>query len=288
MGEVDESLPTDPKRVRAFATFFKNYMSVSSLVVAALPIPATALGALPTFSDYKASLSTYTSLFCFLTLGFIFYMRHSLARWMFPSTSAVPKSRGDSAPEASQLTPEEKARADELEEERRYAEEVTQLRLARRSNNRSFVIGILPLALLLSSGCLVFLYHYYLDVAVLEIARALAHPRSATGPTCAGLDAIVLDVVCSTPTRDEILKQSYLAVPRGATLMALYICMFVTAEAAFILMATREYVQDLLRLTDWEVIRGGKAVSGRQSSLQPQGHPAKQIGSTSLGPIGAE
>lgn len=66
----DENLPTDPQRVRAFASFFKNYMSFSSIIVAALPIPVTALGALPTFADHRSSLSTYTPLFCFLALGF--------------------------------------------------------------------------------------------------------------------------------------------------------------------------------------------------------------------------
>src|SRR6266446_3263998 len=89
MADIDETLPSDPKRVRAFASFFKNYMSVSSIVVAALPIPVTAFGALPMFADYKSSLSTFTSLFCFLVLGFIFYVRHALARWMFPEPIAT-------------------------------------------------------------------------------------------------------------------------------------------------------------------------------------------------------
>ena len=128
---ASEILPTDPRRVKAFASFFKNYMSVSSLIVAAVPIPVTAFNALPTFADHRAPLATYTSLFCFLALGFTFYLRHTLARWMFPQLVAA-----------------------------------------------------------------------------------------------------------------------------SADLLPLYIGMFVCAEAAFILMATREYVQDLLLLSDLEVIHG--------------------------------
>jgi hypothetical protein len=254
MSVVDESLPTDPKRVRAFATFFKNYMSVSSLVVAALPIPATAFGALPTFIDYRASLSTYTSLFCFLTLGFIFYMRHGLARWMFPLAGPAAFDMDRAAVEASDASAAERVREERALDQR-------QRRRAQTSRLRSVYVGMLPLLLLLTSGVLVFAYHRYLDEAILEIARSAATPNSAAGPACATLDGIRLVNECRTPTRSGILSQSYLAVPYGTFLMALYICMFVTAEASFILMATREYIQDLLRLTDWEVIRGVRVLS---------------------------
>jgi len=81
---IVEPNPTEAKRVKTFATFFKSYMSVSSLVVASLPIPATSLHLIPTFGAQTKLLSVYTSLFCFLTLGFIFYSRHPLARLMFP------------------------------------------------------------------------------------------------------------------------------------------------------------------------------------------------------------
>src|SRR5262245_31711598 len=78
------STPVDPTRVRKFAEFFKNYMSVSAVLAAALPIPVTSLSLIPTYKAQTSLLSTYTSLFCFLLLGFIFYSRHALARRMFP------------------------------------------------------------------------------------------------------------------------------------------------------------------------------------------------------------
>ena len=86
---MNEQLPTDPKRLKAFATFFKNYMSVWALVVAALPIPITKLNLIPVFSSLSGALSTFTTLFCFLILGFIFYSRHPLARWMFRDVLGV-------------------------------------------------------------------------------------------------------------------------------------------------------------------------------------------------------
>lgn len=76
--------PKDPTRVKNFARFFKGYMNIWSIVTASLPIPLTAVGAIPTFKVQTWTLSTYSSLFCFLVLGFIFYSRHQLARFMFP------------------------------------------------------------------------------------------------------------------------------------------------------------------------------------------------------------
>lgn len=239
MTNADENLPTDPKRVRAFASFFKNYMSVSSIVVAALPIPVTALGALPTFADHKSSLSTYTSLFCFLALGFIFYMRHSLARWMFPEDVAISVAKDDDS---------ERIRK-EFERRKRI------------QGVRSLVIGALPFLLILATGYLVYLYHYYLDQAVFEIGRNLAVPRVPMNVGCENLHPVQLVRDCDVPSLRTILDGSYPEIPYGFWLRSLYIGMFVAAEAAFILMATREYIQDLLKLSDVEVISGRRYVA---------------------------
>ena len=78
MTDQPGNLPTNPKRIKTFATFFKNYMSLSSLVVAALPIPVTSFSLIPTFKIQTRYFSVYTSLFCFLVLAYV-----SLARLMF-------------------------------------------------------------------------------------------------------------------------------------------------------------------------------------------------------------
>src|SRR5260370_24487302 len=81
---TSEHPPIVETRIKAFATFFKSYMSVSAIVTAALPIPITKLRLIPMYKSQATLYSTYTSLFCFLVLGFVFYSRHSIARWMFP------------------------------------------------------------------------------------------------------------------------------------------------------------------------------------------------------------
>jgi hypothetical protein len=85
MSTTERTEPISPRRVISFAKFFKNYMSISTIVTAALPIPVTSFGLIPTFHAQTKLLSVYTSLFCFLILGFIFYIRHELARIMFES-----------------------------------------------------------------------------------------------------------------------------------------------------------------------------------------------------------
>ena|SRR5258708_29098104 len=85
---ADPSLlgPTQAQRVKTFAAFFKSYMSVWTIVVAALPIPVAAFKLIPTFEAQRSYLSVYTSLFCFLALGFIFFQRHRLGYYMFRQT----------------------------------------------------------------------------------------------------------------------------------------------------------------------------------------------------------
>ena len=83
MSPAKELQPNDPSRVRGFANYFKNYMSLWPVVTAALPIPVTLAGFIPTYNAQTKVLSMYATLFCFLLLGFIFYSRHQLARWMF-------------------------------------------------------------------------------------------------------------------------------------------------------------------------------------------------------------
>jgi hypothetical protein len=84
--------PTQASRVKGFAAFFKSYMSVWTLVVAALPIPVGAFKLIPTFESQRSYLSVYTSLFCFLSLGFIFFERHRLGGYLFARTGKWKRS----------------------------------------------------------------------------------------------------------------------------------------------------------------------------------------------------
>jgi hypothetical protein len=58
-------------------------MNVATVVTAALPIPVTGLHLIPVYSFMAGTLSVFTSVFCFLTLSFIFSNRQPIARMFF-------------------------------------------------------------------------------------------------------------------------------------------------------------------------------------------------------------
>jgi hypothetical protein len=59
-----------------------------------------------------------------------------------------------------------------------------------------------------------------------------------------------------TRSASEVLKSADLArIPYGGWLAVLYVAIFVSAEAAFILMALKEYLQDILGITDQQLIK---------------------------------
>jgi hypothetical protein len=184
------SQPHEPARFAAFAQFFKAYMGTASVVTASLPIPVSAFHLIPAYAAQSKFLSTYTSLFCFLMLGYIFYIRHSLGRLMF-----FTKPDGHVAV-------------------------------------RAFV-SVVPLLLILASLGLVALYHHYL------------------------LDSLTLfsERGVMAPTADLLKSADYRDIPDSIALTVCYLGMFLTAEAAFILMALREYLQDVLKIQDTTLIR---------------------------------
>src|SRR5271166_367486 len=185
-----EAEPHEPVRFAAFAKFFKAYMGTASVVTASLPIPLAAFHLIPTYAAQEKFLSTYTSLFCFLMLGYLFYIRHSLGRLMF------------------------------------YTKPDGHVTL------RMFV-SFVPLLLILASLSLVFLYHYYLMASLTAFSE-----RGVMNATA------------------DLLKQAdYREIPDSLQLTVCYLGMFVTAEAAFILMALREYLQDVLHIQDASLIR---------------------------------
>jgi hypothetical protein len=195
---MDEETVIEPKRVKTFARFFKNYMSVSSLVVAALPIPVTAFKLIPTYTAQTSLLSVYTSLFCFLLLGFIFYSRHALARLMFRDFFAA------AAPAPT-------------------------VRL----------ILFLPALLTLASLGSLFGYHYLLG-------ESIRYSKPELGTDAPSYIEAIL-------TKSELWQ-----IPFGTGLMAFYLGIFVFAESAFIVMAIKEYMQDVAKLSEMHLIRGVK------------------------------
>ncbi len=187
---ADRSESHEPTRFAAFAKFFKAYMGTASVVTASLPIPVAAFHLIPTYEAQAKFLSTYTSLFCFLLLAYVFYIRHWLGRLMF-----YTKPDGDVV-------------------------------------LRRFV-SIVPLLLIVASLGLVFLYHRYLVDSL----------------------TVFSEIGVIKPTADLLKTTDYREIPDSLPLTVCYLGMFLTAEAAFILMALREYLQDVLHIQDVSLIR---------------------------------
>jgi hypothetical protein len=252
-GAASDQTPIDPKRVRAFAAFFKRYMSVSSLVVASLPIPVTSFNLIPTFSAQTKLLSVYTSLFCFLALGFIFYSRHQLARLMFPEyfgrekTPAVNTLSYTYGPEVTKEAVEEWFKKEEARREEELQTENTR-RFVKTLWRRTIVL--LPLIFIAASLVAIFQYNDVLILNVREIAFRSGDANSATR------------------SFESILKETNLNdIKYSSRLMILYVAIFLTAEAAFIMMAIKEYLQDLVGLTEMDLIKGSR--SEKYSELTP-------------------
>lgn len=208
----------DAGRVRQFAIFFKNYMSISSIVTAALPIPITAVGLIPIYSAQKPFLSVYTSLFCFLILGFLFFIRHSLAQRMFPRLLGIDLHWSKIDQKEWRTTSMPRIR-------------VVRLRLKYALYNflllirRNFV-PTLPFILILLAFVSTLVYHDHLNQSISELGGT-----------------------------EEVLSQTPLnRIPYSTTLTLTYLGIFIAAEAAFILMAIKEYIQDLVGITDIEIM----------------------------------
>lgn len=224
--------PMEPRRVRAFAHFFKRYMSISSLVTASLPIPVTTMGLIPTYKAQTMILSTYTPLFCFLILGFIFYSRHQLARLMFPEYFGRAVA---------------------------YKKINLPLFLLRQIKiTWHGFIGLLPLILIAASIFCVFSYHVLLAESVKLIkvgAEGVVRGKSVQ-------ELVVQHQLKGAPAEIILSKADQDTIPFASELMVYYLAIFLTAEASFILMAIKEYLQDLVGLTEMDLIGGSRPESG--------------------------
>lgn len=221
----------EPSRIKAFANFFKNYMSVATIVVASLPIPIAAFKLIPTYSSQTAFLSTYTSLFCFLTLGFLFHSRHRLARWMFPNRF--------------RLSPPHKS--------------------YKAYNTGKQLVRVLPLILIVLSVIFIFSYHFFLRISVEYVKEKVlgVTEQAITSNSFLPVNSeSALQFFGTTDIKASILNSEFIlnktdqnSIPYDLPIIATYIAVFVAAETAFILMALKEYLQDLIGIEEIELIQ---------------------------------
>jgi len=231
VGKMRAEPSIEPTRIRNFANFFKSYMSVSALVTAALPIPVASFQLIPTFSDQTKIFSVYTSLFCFLLLGYIFYMRHNLARAFFSREIAARRKRV--------------LANNPVDDDTFY-----------KPTFPSTLLNILPLLLIACSLNCAIIYHGVIATDVAAIRTEIRSDTTNKAMSALGIDTNLhkkSDFINSKTILENVEISN---VPHLSSVapMILYLGMFVLAEAAFILMAIKEYLQDLLGFTEKEII----------------------------------
>ncbi len=88
VADKSEPITNEGQGIQKFGRFVTGYMSTASLVTAALPIPVRSLHLIPAFASQEKFMNSYTSMSCFLVFAYVFYSRHTLARWMFARRGA--------------------------------------------------------------------------------------------------------------------------------------------------------------------------------------------------------
>jgi hypothetical protein len=218
---AQEGAPTDARRLQSFAQYFERYMNGLGLIVVALPLPLSGFDLLPTFHFQTGPLAVGTTFFGILLAGIIFYYRHPLARFFFA----------------------------------KYLEDAeTQDTNSERGNAPAVGGGwtrVAPPLLLLTSVVVFFIYLAVLNTAVDDAWYNV--PRYETEQR-----AYEYGQRNSPPapiTRQEVLNE---ADPRYVEsqlwLGVLYVGIFLPAEAALLLMALKEYLQDVLNITEHQLI----------------------------------
>lgn len=213
-------------RLRGFAKFFKSYMGVMPLVTAAFAPVVTFAKVLPVYEAQSKSLAVFSGLLGFLAVAWVFYARQGFARFMFPMAAQPIK-------------------ADPFKNTKRVI---------------SWCTTALPLICIVFSVGSYFEYSVFLNDSVETIqVRQLYRGRNTT--TGSWDQRKISDIVNNTPIdqvpkRKDVLQQTDISIPYGPQLAGFYLAIFFFAEFAFVVMATREYLQDVIALSDLQLIKG--------------------------------
>jgi hypothetical protein len=211
-----------------FATFFKSYMGVMPVVTAAVAPIVTAFKVLPIYSRDSKIAAALSGILGFLLLAWVFYARHAMGRAMF-SSNTVPV--GGVGPSPGSISA-------------RY------LPLKR---TRSGLVISLPLLLVVASVVCYYVYYTRLNESVLN-GQAIAYARSKPMEVSSKNLSAQLAWVEKPPSRESILKDEDHPIEYEGVILVSYIGIFLFAELAFIVMATREYLQNLLGIKDRDLI----------------------------------
>jgi hypothetical protein len=209
---------------RGFAKFLRGYMGVMPLVTAAFAPLLTLAHAIPLYAQQRTSLACISGLLGFLAVAWVFYARHSLAAALFY----------DEIPQI--MVPLIDSRS---------------LRAIRAT-----LLMFTPLALILLSVFCFFRYNMNLEHSVaMAQGREVYRVSGATAPPPVDLAAYALNVPhAQLPSRAAILAQLDYPIDLSYWLEFYYLGIFLCAELAFVMMATREYLQGVLGLSDLQII----------------------------------
>jgi hypothetical protein len=89
-----------------------------------------------------------------------------------------------------------------------------------------------------------------LALVILAIASGVSYLAILRQSVDGARDVLVARGVNAVSMADVLKQTDYIDAPHAFVLIALYLGLFVFAEAAFVLMAVREYLQDELTLSD--------------------------------------
>ena len=179
-------------------------------------------------------LSTYTPMFCFLLLGYIFYARHTFGRLFFPKY----------------YSPERLFPDNRTDEEKEHA-----LFVIQNVKFKQRLMGLSPLICIILALICVFLYQLTLTHTINSI---LVEEVTATPLEFAhafGAKTIKSELI---DTKFILEKYQISKNINGVYLMMCYLGIFLFAELAFIIMAIKEFLQDLLGLEERVLIEGHK------------------------------
>ena len=229
-----------------------------AVALALMPIPVATLGLLPAYRVQAQFLAFYAPVVCIVFLGYLFYLRDTLARTLF-------------APVLDPAPPPDP-----------YYGATARRRMGHfAATLRGAFMTALPALLLLTSVCCVLRYNRRLSDSVALAGEDIVLPdtgehelayvggaridTSDHADDTNAADAAVPIVTArpvSAATRARILQRTGIDdIPLFGELSVLYIGVFVTALAALTLMALREYAKDAMGLTEEDLVLGDRPLA---------------------------
>jgi hypothetical protein len=251
MTEPRTAHPETRPRARTWSRALRVALIVCALGLAVLPIPVTWFGLLPAYRMQGRFLLFYAPVVCLLLIGYVFYVRDSIARILFADILSPIGADPYYGPTTGESV-------------RKFVRRV-----------RAGVLALLPPVLLATSFYCVARYTSRLNQSVDRVVAAdsaaasdgrgestgtaLRHDRdSAKSDGSERVDGEAPSV--GEPlTRAEVRARalggtSIGNIPLFAELSALYIGIFASAMLALVLMALKEYAKEAIGLTEQELV----------------------------------